>query len=139
MTTYPYSYDELLFKLHNAKIADDIYTKINLPPLQVHRKNKLSIFVNINTYSEKLNRTKEHISNFFREEMGTATSINGQNQLIIHGILNEAKCESIMRKYIKQYVMCKQCKSIHSTMIKDNGLTYLECKQCFAKTSLGKL
>jgi len=139
MIGYPYSYDELLFRLHNAKSADDCYKKINLPPLKVTRKNRLSIFVNFNIFSEKLNRCKEHISEYFKTETGLSNSINGQGQLLIQGALNETKCESIMRNYIRQFVMCRQCKCLDTIMIKDNGLTFLECHQCYAKTSMGKI
>jgi translation initiation factor 2 subunit 2 len=139
MTGYPYSYDELLFRLHNAKSSDEIYKKINLPPLKVCKKNKLSIFVNFDVYSEKLNRSKEHISNYFKAETNIGNSINNQNQLLIQGILNETKCESIMRNYIKQFVMCRQCKGINSVLVKENGLTFLQCNQCLAKTSMGKV
>lgn len=136
--TYPYTYDDLLFRLHNAKSADDLYKKINLPPLKVSRKNKLSIFVNLSDFSDKLNRTKEQIGDFFKIESGTSVSINNQNQLLIQGILSEAKCESIMRNYIKEFVMCRQCKGLNSSLVKENGLNFLVCHQCNAKTSLGK-
>ncbi|AUL79377.3 eukaryotic translation initiation factor 2 subunit beta [Tupanvirus soda lake] len=139
MSGYPYSYDELLYRLHTAKTAEDAYKKINLPPLKVTRKNRLSVIVNFEVYSEKLNRSKDHISEYFKVETGACNSVNNQNQLLIHGILNETKCESIMRNYIKEYVMCKQCKGINSSIRKEGGLTYLECHQCLAKTSMGKI
>ena len=139
MSGFPYSYDELLFRLHTAKMAEEAYAKINLPPLKVTRKNRLSVIVNFGIYSEKLDRAKEHISDYYKEETGSSNSINSQNQLLIQGILNETKCEAIMRNYIKQYVMCKQCKGLKTSLNKENGLTFLECQQCFAKTSLGKL
>lgn len=139
MSTYPYSYDELLYRLHTAKSADEVYKKINLPPLKIYRKNKTTIFANFGIYSEKLKRSEEHISNYFRAETNAGNSINGQNQLIIQAMLNETKCESIMRNYIKQFVMCRQCKGIDSILVKENGFTYLQCNQCLAKTSLGKI
>lgn len=139
MSEYPYSYDELLYRIHTLKSVEDTYKKINLPPLKITKKNRLSIFVNFGIFSEKLNRTKEHISEYFKTETGASNSINNQNQLLIHGILNETKCESIMRNYIKEFVMCRQCKGMDSSLEKENGLTFLNCKQCHAKTSMGKL
>lgn len=139
MSIYPYSYDELLFRLHNTKTADDVYKKVNLPPLKITRKNKLSVFVNAAVFSEKLNRPMDHISDYFKAETKASNSVNSQNQLMIQGVLNEAKCEAIMRNYIKEFVMCKQCKGLNSTLVKENGLTYLECRNCHAKTSMGKI
>ncbi|AYV85019.1 MAG: hypothetical protein Satyrvirus2_30 [Satyrvirus sp.] len=139
MSQYPYSYDDMLYKLHVTKSAEDNYTKINLPAINVSRKNKLSIISNFFAYSEKLNRKKEDIADFFKRETGVANSINNQDQLIIQGNFNETKCETIMKNYIKQFVMCKQCKGLNSVLVKEDGLTYMECKQCLAKTSMGKI
>ena len=138
MSNYPYSYDELLFRLHTIKSVDDVYKKINLPPLKVTRKNRMTVFINFVLFPEKLNRTKEHIAEYYKTETGACNSINNQNQLLIQGILNETKCESIMRNYIKEYVMCKQCKCLNTVLVKENGLTFMQCHQCCAKTSMGK-
>ena len=139
MTEYPYSYDDLLHRLHISKTSDDNYKKINLPSLKVVKKNKLSIFSNLTAFTEKLDRPKENIAEYFKKETGLHNSINGQNQLLIQGILNQTKCESLMRNYIKEFVMCRQCKSLKTDMIKENGLTFLKCHQCFATSSLGKI
>ena len=139
MTEYPYSYDDLLYRLHVAKQAEDNYKKVNLPPLKVIRKNRLSVIANFSVFSEKLNRTKEQISDYYKSETGANNSINNQGQLLIQGVLNETKCESILRNYIRDFVMCKQCKSLNSVLVKESGLTFLECHQCLAKTSMGKI
>lgn len=139
MSTYPYAYDDLLYRLHLAKSTDDNYKKINLPPIKVTRKNRVSIIGNFSTFSERLNRPIEQISEFFKQETMCPNSINGQGQLIIQGALNEIKCESIMRNFIREFVMCKQCKGLDTHMLKENSLTFLECHQCLAKTSMGKI
>ena len=139
MSVYPYTYDDLLYRLHISKFADDNYKKINLPPIKVIKKNRISIFSNFGMFVEKLNRSAEHISEYYKSETGIGTSINGAGQLILQGILNETKTESIMRNYIKEFVICKQCKCLDTLLLKENGLTFLKCNQCFAKTSLGKI
>lgn len=147
MSTYPYTYDDLLCKLHDAKSAEEplhsrnssIDKKISLPPLNVARKNKLSIISNFGAYPELLNREVGHISNYFTVETGTANSINNMNQLVIQNVINENRCESIMRKYIREFCMCRQCRGISTTLLKQDGITFIECNECNAKTSLGKL
>lgn len=139
MSQYPYSYDELLYRLHTARSMDDNYKKISLPQLKVSRKNRMSIISNFSVIAEKINRSAEHIKEYFNAETGTTSSINSQGQFLIQGIYNEAKCESIMKNYIREFVMCKQCKGIDTKMVKENGLSFLECNQCLAKTSKGKI
>lgn len=139
MSNYPYTYDDLLYRLHISKNTDDLHKKTNLPPIKVTKKNRLSIISNYGIYCEKICRSEEHVANYFKTETGLNVSINSQNQLVIQGILSETKCNTIMKNYIKQYVMCKQCKGIESVIIKQNGLIFLQCNNCNAKTSLGKV
>ena len=139
ISNYIYSYDELLYRLHNKKTSDDSNKKISLPSLKVIKKNRLSVISNFKSIAEKLNRPIEHIKDYINTETGANSSINNQGQLLIQGIYNEAKCESLMRNYIREFVMCKQCKGIDSNLIKEDGLTFLECNKCFAKTSKGKI
>ncbi|BCS83151.1 eukaryotic translation initiation factor 2 subunit beta [Cotonvirus japonicus] len=133
-----YTYEDLLTKLTNSKTSDDIYKKVNLPSVNVSQKNRSSIIANFNKFPIKLNRDPTDIAKFFKEETGITNSINERGQLIIQGSLSANKCESIIRNYISKFVMCRQCKSTISIIMKDNGLNYLVCKQCQAKTSLGK-
>ena len=139
MSSYPYSYEELLERIMNLKSKDEQHKKISIPPLQVTKQNRMTIISNFLVYSDKLNRQIDHIASYFKTETGLNNSINSQNQLIIQGIFNESKCESIMKNYIKDFVMCKQCRTIESKLIKENGVTFLECHRCASKTSLGKI
>ena len=136
---YPYNYDDMLFRLHTAKLAEETNAKINLSSLKVSYKNRVSIISNFGEYPKILNRTKEEISDFFKVETATSVSINAQEQLLIHGKFNEVKCESILKNYIRQLVMCRQCKSLNTKLEKESGLSFLDCKQCGARSSLGKI
>lgn len=139
MTEYPYDYSSLLSRLQQIKTMDDIKTKNSLPPIQVAKKNKNSIIINFQTYGDLLKRPLDQISRFYKEETGLCNSINIHNQLIIQGSLNENQCENILRNYIKSFVLCKQCKNIDTHLFKEDGLTFLICQKCSAKTSLGKM
>ena len=138
-TASPYTYGELLGKLVQQKSLDEVHAKINLPIMKVTQVNRSSIIVNFDKFPTKLKRSADHISAFFKSETGLSNSINERGQLIIQGLFSESKCQSIIRNYIKNFVMCKQCKSIDSTMYKESGLNFLQCHQCQAVTSLGKI
>lgn len=139
MSVYPYTYDDLLYRLHLEKSGEENYKKTNLPPIKVAKKNKTTIFINFGIFVEKLNRSADHIATYYKSETGIASSINAQGQLILQGILNETKTESILRNYIREYVICKQCKCFDTSLLKENGITYIICNQCQAKSSLGKI
>lgn len=138
MDLFPYEYDDMLYRLHTTKLCEDSIKNTNLPRINVKRKNKLTIIVNFGAYSTIINRTKESISKYFYIESKLAYSINSTDQLILQGVLDEKKCENIMRNFIKQHVLCKQCRCIDTQIVKDSNLYYMICNGCGAKTSLGK-
>lgn len=135
---YPYTYDDLLFRIHTEKCSEEVYNKINLPALKCRRHNRTTVIINFSLYPEKLRRTKEQLGDYFRLETGSSNSINQNGQLVIQCIINEHKCETLLKNYIKEYVLCRQCKCLDTSLIKETGLNFLQCHQCHAKTSLGK-
>lgn len=136
---YPYTYDDMLYRLHLAKLKEGSSDKISFPPLKVVYQNRVSVIANFGEFPKILNRTKDEISHFFQEETATRISINAQQQLIIHGKFNESRCEYILKNYIRQFVMCRQCNGLNTKLQKENGLSFLDCNQCGARSSLGKI
>jgi len=134
---YPYVYEEMLDRLQSAKSQTGEKKNV-LPAIKVTIKNRRSIISNFADYSKILNRPADHIRTFYRIESGMENSINDSGQLIIQGYYQESKCETVMRKYVEEYVLCKQCKCIDTELVKSDGLTFLECHQCLARTSMGK-
>jgi len=139
--TYPYNYEHMLYQLHILK-EEDLFqiknTKTVLEPIKLSKKGKTIMITNFSYYPQFLNRPAEHISKFFKDEVGSSTSINGDGQLLILGRLREVQIENLMRNYIKQYVKCSQCKCIQTDIVKEDRISYIVCHRCNAKTSLAK-
>jgi translation initiation factor 2 subunit 2 len=136
--TFPYDYDHMLYQLHLKKKDDESYNKISLPPLSVCKKGKATLITNFLDYPRSLGRTVEQITKFYKDETAATNSINKDGHLIIQGKFKESQCENIMRNYVKQFCMCKQCKSIQTELQRENKFYYIYCQKCHAKSSLGK-
>jgi len=66
--------------------------------------------------------------------MNTAGNLDGNQNLLLKGRWKTKQVESLLKKYIKEYVQCNSCKSPDTTMVKDNAtrLFELTCKVCGA-------
>lgn len=131
---YPY---EFLLKRITDKTNFKINNKIKINPPKIYKfGGKKIIYENYSETCEKIGRSKEHIMSFFLTELMCSCSIDQKNRLVISGIFDRTKIESLLIKYVNQYVKCNQCKSANTMMTKENKIEYLKCMDCCAKHSL---
>ena len=65
-----------------------------------------------------LKRSPEHVCTFFLTEIGTEGAVAGE-QLILKGRYIAKHIESLIKKYIAEYVCCPLCKSPNTELKKD--------------------
>ena len=53
----------------------------------------------------------EHVLAFMLAELGTSGSLDGSQRVTFKGRFQPKHIESIVRQYLKEYVLCKLCKS----------------------------
>lgn len=141
--TWKPDYMELLenipFKTHEKQ-------KISLPPPKVEKRTKYSIFTNFMDYVEQLNfyqgedetgiseksviKIRTHLYKYLVEELSTTCSINGENHMVITGKFFPGQIESILSKYLKQFLLCKNCHMLNSFLYRKDGLKYQQCNYC---------
>ena len=71
-------------------------------------------------------------------ELGTEGSIDGTQRLVIRGKFVPKYIESLLRKYIVEYVTCKMCRSPNTTLTRNsvNRLYILDCEDCGSNRSV---
>merc|ERR1712019_248123 len=74
------------------------------------------------------------MGNFVLSEFGTEGSTTGDGQLILKGRYQPKHAESLLRKYIKEFVTCEMCKSANTTLSRDSStrLNMVTCENCGA-------
>uniref|UniRef100_A0A915IEP0 Eukaryotic translation initiation factor 2 subunit 2 n=1 Tax=Romanomermis culicivorax TaxID=13658 RepID=A0A915IEP0_ROMCU len=138
-----FSYDELLERVYNIMREKNPALdfgekrKFVIQPPQVSRiGSKKTAFLNFVDICKLLKRTPKHLLSFLLAELGTSGSIDGNNQLIIKGKFQPKHVESVLRKYIKEYVTCHTCKSADTKLEKDTRLFFLQCETCGSRCSV---
>lgn len=138
-----YTYDELLkrvFTIIQEKNPDMVarHTKgfVMRPPQVVRSGTKKTAFVNFMDIAKALHRQPKHLLAFLQAELGTVGTIDGSNQLILKGKFQQRNIETVLRKYIKEYVFCHTCRSPDTILNKDVRLFFLQCMTCHSKCSV---
>ena len=104
------------------------------PPQLVRVGSKKVAWVNFTEICNLMKRPPDHLTQFVLAEFGTEGSIAGDGQLILRGNYKEKHAESLLRKYIREFVTCDMCKSANTTLARDSStrLYNVTCHNCGA-------
>lgn len=108
------------------------------PPQVVRVGTKRSVVLNFHEICLAMNRSAEQVMSFFMAELGTEGSIDGSKALVIKGKFLPKQIESLIKKYMSEFVQCQLCRSYDTGLMKDQAtrLQFIECSRCGARRSV---
>jgi translation initiation factor 2 subunit 2 len=141
-----YTYDELLDRVvgmlqaNNPDLVSKKRTRIKPPQLQL-MSSKKTMWQNYQEICSMMQRDPQHVYQFFMAELGTEGSIDGNQRLIIRGKYVAKYIESLLRKYVIEYVTCEMCRSPNTDLVKDQGsrLYFCNCRDCGSSRSVAPI
>uniref|UniRef100_H2ZQS4 Eukaryotic translation initiation factor 2 subunit 2 n=1 Tax=Ciona savignyi TaxID=51511 RepID=H2ZQS4_CIOSA len=141
-----YTYDELLTRVFDIMrqknpemVAGEKKRFIMKPPQCARVGTKKTSFLNFSEICQTLRRQPKHILAFILAELGTSGSVDGNNQLIIKGRFQQKQLESVLRRYIREYVTCHTCRSPDTILERDVRLYFLRCNVCQSRCSVAAI
>jgi translation initiation factor 2 subunit 2 len=141
-----YSYDFLLdrisnlIKKNNPSFGDS--KKVSIPVPQMNKVGTTrTAWVNFSEVCNSLNRPTDHMYNFILSELGVEGSLGGESQFLMRGKFNNKHIESLLKKYVHDYVQCSNCKSSTTVLKKDNTsrLQVMACSSCGSEKTVQPL
>jgi translation initiation factor 2 subunit 2 len=140
-----YKYPELLERVFdilnkkNPELTGSRNKHVTVKTPQVARDGpKKTIFMNFAEICDNLHRKKEHLNEYLFAEMGTTGNLDGSERLVIKGAFRTKDIESLLRKYIQEYVICKVCTSLDTRLDRDPNtrLFSINCMNCQASRTV---
>jgi translation initiation factor 2 subunit 2 len=138
-----YTYENLLDRVvelltvNNPDLVEKKRTRIKPPQLQPVGSRK-TLWVNFQEICTMMQRDPQHVYSFLMAELGTQGSIDGNQRLVIRGRYLPKYIESLLRKYVIEYVTCEMCRSPNTELKKDQHtrLYFLSCRDCGSSRSV---
>jgi translation initiation factor 2 subunit 2 len=127
-----YPYDELLARVY-AQMGDaETKKRVSVAQPKVSRLGTIRTCINnFRLISKQIERAEDHMCLFIQIEFGTTIAIDSATGLVkIKGRFSQEQIETVISKYIRDYVLCKQCKSDNTILERREGLTFLKCFNC---------
>jgi translation initiation factor 2 subunit 2 len=141
-----YTYEDMLDRVMgilHAQNPDLIEKKRRTmkPPQLTRVGTKKTLWVNFQEICTMMQRSPQHVFQFFMAELGTEGSIDGNQRLVIRGKYVPKYIESLLRKYIISYVTCEMCRSPNTELTRDPAtrLNFCKCHDCGSSRSVAPI
>eukprot|EP01080_Neovahlkampfia_damariscottae_P008084 gene8084-12545_t len=143
-----YAYSELLGLVYenrnkkNPSLSTERSKKIVMKPPQVMKEGaKKTNFANFKDICSTMNRSQDHFLSFLLVELGTTGSVDGNGCLIIKGKVLGKDIESLLKRYMHDYVVCEMCGSLETSLTRNptTRLHSLYCNHCKADRTVSAI
>jgi len=133
-------YEKLLNEAYkNVKQVDSSSGRFEIPKIEGHFEGKKTILTNFSQIVSYIRRKPEHFQKFILKELAVSGQREG-DRLVLNMKVSSEKINQKIEQYVKEFVLCKECKKPDTELIKEDRLTFIHCLACGAKHSVrGKI
>tara|TARA_Y100000034_G_C6906923_1_gene421172 strand:- start:1302 stop:1721 length:420 start_codon:yes stop_codon:yes gene_type:complete len=110
-------------------------SRFEIPTISGGFEGNRTTINNLNQIASKLGRDIKHLKKFLLRELATTGEDKGKKFIFI-GKFNSKLINEKIQKYVKEFVVCKQCEKPDTTLKKDKGITFKQCQACGARSSV---
>jgi translation initiation factor 2 subunit 2 len=114
-------------------------SKVSIPLPVINRVgSNRTAWQNFSDVCSCLNRPTDHLYLFILAELGIEGNLGGEGQFLLKGRVLSKQVESLLKKYVHEYVQCSNCKSSNTLLKRDNSarLQMLSCAACGSEKSV---
>lgn len=136
---YPVLLKRIFEMLNKAGENPSKTTRIPVPNLG-RIGTKRTCITNFKEICNAIHRPPEHLMSYLSVELGSPSSLDGNaQQMVAKGRFQQSHIEKVIKHYIREYVICKVCKSYDTSMEKENRLNFVKCATCNSRLSVSQI
>jgi len=110
--------------------------KPTFPQPNIISKDRKTFFINFSEICKTIDRTPDYVKKYLEIETNISTSILGDGGLKFDVSIKPQQIKNIVTTFIKELIICKDCRSCITTLEKDTRLLFLCCSNCNSKKSI---
>ncbi|MCD6157707.1 MAG: translation initiation factor IF-2 subunit beta [Thermoplasmata archaeon] len=135
--SWKYTYDELLERAYSQLPEVREYSeRFTIPVPEIVYEGKNTVIRNYRDICRTINRDPKQVLQVMLKEIGTAGEISG-DMLILQGRINTNKILDAIESYVLSYVICSECGSPDTELIRQERSLMLKCHACGAVRPIG--
>jgi len=126
-------YKQLLENAYKKiKVVDTSSERFEIPKVKGQVQGKNTIITNIQDIANKIRRPVEQIAKFLQKELAVSGYLK-KERLILKTKLNSSRVNKKLELYVKEFVLCHECKKPDTEIISEKGIKFKHCLACGAK------
>ena len=130
------SYESMLDDAYKKiKVVEASSDRFEIPNVQGKVQGKNTFITNINEIALYVRRPVEHLAKFLQKELAVAGVLE-KDRLVLKTMLNSAKVNEKIELYVKEFVICTECKKPDTEIISEKGIKFKHCLACGAKSPI---
>jgi translation initiation factor 2 subunit 2 len=126
-------YSELLKKA-KKELPEEMasHERFELPKVRGHIQGSRTVVSNFSQIASTLNREEDHLLKYILKELATPGEFKN-SVLIIGRKVSAAMINEKVEKYVREFVLCKECKKPDTKLVREEKVLFLKCLACGAK------
>src|SRR3989344_8914015 len=130
------SYQEMLEDAYKKiKIVEASNDRFEIPKVKGQVSGKNTFITNINEIASYIRRPVENLAKFLQKELATPGVLE-KDRLVLKTTLNSIKVNEKVDVYVKEFVLCTECKKPDTEIITEKGIKFKHCLACGAKSPI---
>lgn len=108
--------------------------------------SKRTVILEFDALCKQIRRPMEHVMQFLQQELHVVVTLDQQESAtsrtcMVQGVFHSKQMESVLRKYITQYVACTSCGNIDTILTRDrvSRIYTVSCMSCNAHRTVASL
>ena len=128
---------EKLLKRAISKVPEKVKEKerLEVPKANITNMGKKTSIRNFSVISSTIRREPKHVLKFLSKELASPGILDGST-VVFSARLPPKLIQDKIDLYIKNYVVCPECKKLDTKFIKEGKVLFIKCEACGAKKSL---
>ncbi|NCO11237.1 translation initiation factor IF-2 subunit beta [Candidatus Pacearchaeota archaeon CG_4_9_14_0_2_um_filter_39_13] len=126
-------YEKLLEKAYNEiKVVDTNSDRFEVPAVKGQVAGKNTIITNITEIASYIRRPLENLAKYLLKELAVSGKMDN-SRLILNRRLSSTLVNEKVQLYVKEFVLCHECKKPDTEIISEKGIKFKHCLACGAK------
>jgi len=109
--------------------------RFEIPKIEGHIEGTKTVLTNIPQIASYIRRDVNHFLKFLLKELATSGGMKN-SIVVLQRKINSQKINEKIEEYIKEFVICSQCKKPDTELIKQQEFMFMRCLACGAKHSV---
>ncbi len=112
--------------------------RFEIPKVKGHIEGNKTIISNFHQIASYLHRKPEHLLKFLLRELATPGELT-KNGAVLGRKIGADKINQKIEEYVKEFVVCPECKRPDTKLVKEDRFTFMHCLACGARHPVRQL